>query len=175
VIYVLTGDVGSGKTTLLRTIAAEMGAQKIPFDGFLSLRIMDSDETAGYDLYDIRDGRCEPFLRRTGSAGQQKVGPYYVLPGALALAEKIISRSRDEEILFVDEIGPLELERKGFWPFLKGILYDGRRRFIVVVRKSLLGDFLKIFAPVQVKVIDGRDAGNPAEIANDIANITVKI
>jgi len=174
-IFILSGEVESGKTTVLQNFVAEIRAQKIRLDGFLSLRVMDGNETAGYDLADIQEGESRPFLRRTGADDWQKVGPYYVLPGGLAQAEKIIRRSRETDFLIVDEIGPLELEGKGLWPFLKNALFNERRRILVVVRKSLLREFLKNLAPVRIKMIDGADAGSLGKIVNDIKNISVKI
>jgi nucleoside-triphosphatase THEP1 len=157
-IFVLTGEVGSGKTTLLKKIVAELKLRGVPVDGFLSDRITDGEETIGYDLFDLKNRTRIPFLRRNGRAGWQKVGPFFVLPAGLAEAEKIISRSSTDELLVIDEAGPLELEGKGCWPVLSQRLPEISRRFFLVIRKSILEDYLKILGPAPAEIFEAREA-----------------
>jgi nucleoside-triphosphatase THEP1 len=157
-IFVLTGEVGSGKTTLLKKIVAELKLRGVPVDGFLSDRITDGEETIGYDLFDLKKRTRIPFLRRNGRAGWQKVGPFFVLPAGLAEAEKIISRSSTDELLVIDEAGPLELEGKGCWPVLSQRLPEISRRFFLVIRKSSLEDYLKILGPAAAEIFEAREA-----------------
>lgn len=157
-IFVLTGEVGSGKTTLLKKIVAELKLRGVPVDGFLSDRITDGEETIGYDLFDLKKRTRIPFLRRNGRAGWQKVGPFFVLPAGLAEAEKIISRSSTDELLVIDEAGPLELEGKGCWPVLSQRLPEISRRFFLVIRKSILEDYLKILGPAGAEIFEAREA-----------------
>lgn len=151
-VFILTGEVGSGKTSFLRGLVNELRKAGVPFDGFLSLRVITSGETEGYDLLDIRDGRSLPLLRRTSSGEGQKVGPYVMNQKGLALGNDIIRRSRVGDLLIVDEIGHLELEGRGFWPALKDVIFDGRRRSLAVIRESLVPEFRAVFAGVQIRI-----------------------
>jgi nucleoside-triphosphatase THEP1 len=157
-IFILTGEVGSGKTTLLKKIIAELKLRSVKIDGFLSHRIMDGEETVGYDLFDLKERSRSPFLRRNGRAGWQKVGSYFVLPAGLAEAERIIGRSSSDELLVIDEAGPLELEGKGWWPALSLRLPELHRRFFLVIRKNLLDDFLKILGPSSAEIFEARES-----------------
>jgi nucleoside-triphosphatase THEP1 len=151
-IFILTGEVGSGKTTLLRKVADELKLRGVKIDGFLSDRILDGEETVGYDLFDLKKRTRLPFLRKNGRAGWQKVGPYVILPAGLAEAGKIINRSGNDDLLFIDEAGPLELEGKGCWPALSPKILDPSQRCFLVIRKNILEKFLKIlvYAPVEI-------------------------
>jgi len=153
-IFILAGEVGSGKTTLLKKIVGELEIRGIKTDGFLSERIADGEETAGYDLFDMRKRTRIPFLRRNGRVGWQKVGPYFVLPAGLSEAEGIIARSGRPELLIVDEVGPLELEGKGLWPALSRVLADPGRRCFLVVRTGVLADCLKKFKEPPVEIFE---------------------
>jgi len=175
VIFILTGAVGSGKTTFLRGLVDELRASGVPIDGFLSLRVMTGGETAGYDLLEIRDGQCRPLLRRPGDEGMQKVGPYVLLPEGLARANEIIRRSGVADLLIADEIGPLELEGRGLWPALKNVLFDGRRRSLVVVRESLLREFRTIFARAQVRMVEKKDWPELSNFLRNAGGFSVKI
>jgi nucleoside-triphosphatase THEP1 len=157
-IFILTGEVGSGKTTLLKKIVAELQLRAVPVDGFLSDRIMDGEETVGYDLFDLKKRTRLPFLRRSGRTGWQKVGPYFVLPAGLAEAEKIIGRSAADELLVIDEAGPLELEGKGCWPALSLRLSELSRRCFLVIRKSILEDYLKILGPAPTEIFEAQNS-----------------
>jgi len=151
-IFILAGPVGAGKTTFLRGLVEELRKAGVPFDGFLSLRVMTGGEPEGYQMLDVRDGLGLALLRRTDYEKGERVGPYVMLPAGLERANGIIKRSSREDLLIVDEIGPLELRGGGFGPALKDALFDERRRFLVVVRETLLGEFLNLFGGVPVKV-----------------------
>ncbi|MCX6564726.1 MAG: MoaD family protein [Candidatus Aminicenantes bacterium] len=174
-IFILTGAVGSGKTTFLRGLVDELRASGMPLDGFLSLRVMMGGEIGGYDLFGIRDGQSQPFLRRTGPGEAQRVGPYVMLPAGLAKANEIIRRSRAGELLIVDEIGLLELEGRGFWHALKDVLFDEQRRSLVVVRESLLEQFRILFARVQVSVFEKKDWPELSNLLRGAGGFSVKI
>jgi len=136
-IHILTGPVDSGKTTFLRGVLTGASAPR-PRSGYLSLRVLGERETEGYDLFDLRDESVRPFLRRDGDPSWPRVGPYYLDPEALSLAERIILESPQDSLLIVDEIGPLELSGSGVWPALAGVLRGGERDIVLVVREGLL-------------------------------------
>ncbi len=156
-IFILTGEVGSGKTALLKKIVAELQFRGVQIDGFLSERIKDGDETAGYDLFDLRKRTRIPFLRRNGRDGWQKVGTYYVLPAGLAEAKSIIGRSGSPGLLIIDEAGPLELEGKGVWPSLGQVLADPSRQCFLVIRKGVLEDYKKKLGPVPLEIFETKE------------------
>ena len=174
-IFILTGAVGSGKTTFLRGLVDELRAAGVPFESFLSLRVMTGGETIGYDLLDIREGRSRPLLRRTDSGKGQRVGPFVMLPEGLAQANEIIRRSGVADLFIADEIGPLELGGRGFWPALKDQLFDDRRRSLVVVRESLLEQFRILFARVQVSVFEKKDWPELSSLLRSAGGFSVKI
>ncbi len=166
-IFILTGEVGSGKTTLLKKIVAELKQRGVRVDGFWSDRLMDGEETVGYDLFDLKKRTCIPFLRKNGRAGWQRVGPYFVLPAGLAEAGKIIGRSLSHELLVIDEAGPLELEGKGCWPALYRLLLEPSRRFFLVIRRSILEECLKLLNQAPTEIFEAREA-DPGRIVDTI-------
>jgi nucleoside-triphosphatase THEP1/molybdopterin converting factor small subunit len=136
-IHILTGPVDSGKTTFLRGVLIG-GAPTRPISGYLSLRVLGERETEGYDLLDLADGSERPFLRRNGEPSWPSVGPYFLIPETLFLAERIIRESSPVGLLVVDEIGPLEMSGGGVWPALSAVLKEGERDIVLVVRDGLL-------------------------------------
>lgn len=165
VIFILTGAVGSGKTAILKALTSSLRGAAIAFDGFLSLRVMENERRVGYDLLDLKGDRSEPFLRVNGKPEGQCVGSYSVLPQGLALAERIINRSRAADLLIVDEIGPLELAGKGLWPALREAMKNVRRRFCVVVREGLVDDVRGLFPGHEIEIMECGENALPALMA----------
>ena len=151
-IFLLSGPVHSGKTTLLKRAVREFKDQGVRVDGFLSEAVFTGKERTGYDLLDLREDRSIPLLRIAGEEEWQKIGPYFFVPSGIEKAEKIILRSGGADICVVDEIGPLELEGRGFWPSLKRVLLPPSTNFLIVVRETILEKFLDILGKTDARV-----------------------
>jgi len=167
-IFILTGPVHSGKTTLLKNVIRELREQKYKTGGFLSEPILKNEETVGYDLFDLRKERSFPLIRRTGEKKWQKVGSYFFIPQGLARAEKIILREKDVDILVVDEVGPLELSGKGFWPALKQVIFSPLNIYLLIIRINILEDFLKTLEECEVKIFDIKNKDILSRLIEDI-------
>jgi nucleoside-triphosphatase THEP1 len=153
-IFILTGPVHSGKTTLLKKVVRELMGQKYRLDGFLSEAVHENEETVGYDLFDLKEERAIPLIRRTGKKEWQRIGSYFFIPEGLAEAENIILRGTKADILVVDEVGPLELSGKGFWPALKQVVFKPLPSFLFVMRINVLKDFLAILGKGEIKIFN---------------------
>lgn len=156
-IFVLTGPVHSGKTTVLKKVVYELKEQNVKIDGFLSEAIWKNQEAMGYDLFDLKEERSIPYIRRRGEKGWQKIGSYFFIPQSLAEARKIILRGKDADILVVDEVGPLEFAGKGLWPTLEQVIFQPTTSYLLIVRENILEDFLKILGNSEAKVFDIRN------------------
>ena len=153
-IFILTGSVDSGKTTLLKKVTQELKNQKFKIDGFLSEAIIKNQEKIGYDLLELKSAKSIPFIRRSGLQDWQRIGPFFFIPEGLSWAKKIILRSREAEILVVDEIGPLELSGKGLWPVLEEVIFHRVQKFLFVLRRNILKDFLKMVGKIKTRIFD---------------------
>jgi nucleoside-triphosphatase THEP1 len=156
-IFMLTGPLHSGKTALLKESVQKFKDQKIRADGFLSLAVFEDQERIGYDLFDLKKEESIPILRKIGEESWLKIGPYFFVPSGLEEAQKVISRCRAAEICVVDEVGPLELTGKGFWPALKQVLFPPVTTFLISVRESILDEFLSTLGKIETRVFDVRD------------------
>lgn len=169
-IFVLTGPVHSGKTSLLRKLVGEWNGQRIGLDGFLSLAVHRDGELVGYDLFDLKRNKRRPYLRKEGAANGEKVGPFFFVPEALEAAKKIILRRRRENLLIIDEAGPLEIQGSGIWPALQSVLPDPALRCLLVVRRSALAEFRDRLKVVPFQVFDVEDRDTPGLLREKIGS-----
>jgi nucleoside-triphosphatase THEP1 len=139
----------------------------VEIGGFLSVAIWNGDECSGYDLYDLKEEELISFIRTAGERAWQNVGPYFFIPDGLERAKNILLQSRNADLLVVDEVGPLELSGEGLWPVLKDVISNCGMDCLLVVRKSILGDLLKILSGFDVKVFHIQDEGTFARIMNE--------
>jgi len=156
-IFLLSGPVHSGKTTLLKRAVREFKDQGVKIDGFLSEAVFSGKKRIGYDLLDLREDRSIPLLRISGEEEWQRIGSYFFVPSGIEKAEKIILRSGEAQICVVDEVGPLELEGRGFWPALERVLLPPSTSFLISMRETILEGFLDVLGKTDARVFDMKE------------------
>jgi nucleoside-triphosphatase THEP1 len=154
IIFVLTGAVHSGKTSRLTRVVDELRKAGVELGGYLSQVAKIKGKIVGYDLHGLGDGQVIPFIRKRGEKNWEKIGSYYFLPSGLSRSKVLIGGCSDNDLLIVDEIGPLELQRQGVWPVLKDVIARPSTFALLVIRRSILDDFLKLLPRRGVMVFD---------------------
>lgn len=181
-IGVYTGPRHAGKTTRLAAFCREWRAAGRGVDGFLSpsrtVRHGKDEEPAGYDLFEIKTEIVRPFLRREGTPdagltsgggpGGERIGPWILLPDGLTRAREIIRRASPDDLLVVDEFGPLELQGGGVRVALDEALKTPGRRALVVVREELRGAFLETYGAAGAKTYEARHPGVGEDLTRDL-------
>lgn len=135
---VITGAVGVGKTSVCERVAGMLKDQGLSCGGIITPKA----PGGGIIVVDITSGRRE-VLASTGDIYKgPHIGKYYFNPLGIAFGMKAIERGMCTDVLFVDEIGPLELSGGGFVRALE-LFGSGRaRNSVVVIREELLKVFL---------------------------------
>ena len=132
---VITGGIGAGKTAFAVAAAGCLAREGWTVGGVVSPRILRDGVTVGYRVRDISSGHEMPLcsLNPPGIAFRR----FYFSPEGLRFAREAILRARARfQVVVVDEVGPWELQGKGFYPALEGICADGKP-LILTVRPHL--------------------------------------
>jgi nucleoside-triphosphatase THEP1 len=99
----------------------------------------DADRKIAIDVVDVRDGERHPLAALSGGPDAIVLGPWRFDPAATAWARARLERACPCDLLLVDEIGPLEMDRGQGWPSALDVLRSGDYGVaVVVVRPSLV-------------------------------------
>jgi nucleoside-triphosphatase THEP1 len=139
-IVILTGERGVGKSTVCRKTVGLAQARQYTCGGILTL----SHSDGGRDVLDVRSGDVRRLTLEPGEGEgvfHEGViqGRFRFDPAVLAWGNDVLSHAAPCDLLVVDEVGPLEMERGRGW--VKAFVVLGDADFslaLVVVRPELL-------------------------------------
>ena len=149
-ITIITGGRGVGKTTLLLNLIEERKSRCSKVAGILTPAIYDKNgEKPGFYAMSVINGERWEL----GRSDKELEGPSY---GPFSFSERGFDRANEilAEVLtegpgdvFLDEIGPLELEKGGgFCPVLPLISkFNQNRKLYLVIRPELIDTFINRF------------------------------
>jgi len=170
-VGLLTGPVGVGKTTVAERVAGEARRRGLVCGGLLAPALKDNcGHKVGVWGVDLLTAERRILACTGRDLGGPAVGPYSFDAAALSWALGVLEKALGAcDLLFVDEMGKLEIERGiGLAPFLPRLSTGEAGRSLVLVRDSLLDDLRARLAPAEqaVFVVDekNRDALPPAII-----------
>jgi nucleoside-triphosphatase THEP1 len=141
-IYILSGPIQTGKTTAL----VKWSATRSDVFGILTpvvngKRIFMDAHTQ--DQFEMESNDVEQEV--------VSIGRFKFSREAFEKASQIIGRAINKSWLVIDEIGPLELNKEGFYEILRKALENHTQQLLIVVRESLLPRVTEFF---QVKSYD---------------------
>jgi nucleoside-triphosphatase THEP1 len=133
-IVILTGERGVGKSTVCRETVARARARQYTCGGILTL----SRPDGARDVLDVRSGSLRRLTLETDANAAVTQGRFRFDPETLAWGNDVLARAVPCYLLVVDELGPLEIERRQGWPKAFDVLRGtGFALALVVVRPEL--------------------------------------
>ncbi len=162
-IYIISGERGSGKTTLAEKFIAVLHRNSVQVGGIIT-RSAPTERYGMKDAYaavDILTGEQHPLLSAV-STGRLSGGSETTEPGAGSDGSKSIGRfnlnmetfswaaSRIEEAitaceaLIIDELGPLEVQKEGYYHVAKKVVSRYKGLILFIVRSGLVAQIIKI-------------------------------
>ncbi len=149
-ITIITGNRGVGKTTFLLKMIEELKIKGSQPCGIITPAIYDEDNNkVGFYALDIATSEQWELGRSDKLLNGPTYGPFSFSERGFIKANEILEQviSNGSENVFLDEIGPLELEKGyGFFSILTLISsFDINRNFYLVIRLELIDDFIGRF------------------------------
>ncbi|MCC6803281.1 MAG: hypothetical protein IT319_10375 [Anaerolineae bacterium] len=153
-IAVLTGNMGSGKTTVCLKFAAYALRKRFDCAGVICPARYDGTRKVGIDLLDVRTQERRPLAEADDQPAPLRTGRYRFDTAAMAWGAACLESACPCDVLFVDELGPLELTRGKGWVNALAVLRDAPYRLaVVVVRPSLVDAFSEAMAGADVSLL----------------------
>lgn len=141
-IAILTGPPGSGKTTTCCQLADLARRCGLDCAGLVCPARFEGLRKAGIDVLDLRSGERRSLAEADDLPGLLRTSSYRFHVSAIAWGSTVLASACPCDLLIIDEIGPLELERRQGWVNALNVLRAGRFKLaVVVVRPALLNPF----------------------------------
>ncbi len=143
-VLLLTGAPGVGKTTVLIKAVDALKAKGISVGGMISREVREGNVRIGFEILDLTSSK-HGWLAHVNQKSGPQVGKYRVnlddldSIGAKAIAEAV----QENDVIAIDEIGPMELYSQKFKQAVKQAL-ESRKLVLAVVhgkaRDPLIND-----------------------------------
>lgn len=154
-IYIISGAIDSGKSQKIAMIYQNSKKG----DGWISRKIYLKNKFIGYELERLSTGDKVPFAFFKDYLPMDleisfTYGPFYFSKKGLEFAIKISKNIIKENIdpVYIDEVGPLELNGKGFHSILTNILRTGKDIYLVI-RTHCVEEVLKKYEIKEYQIL----------------------
>jgi len=118
---IVSGHVGAGKTRLCQEVAIRLRDKGINVGGVLSPRVVNGESTVGYEIVDLSSKKRKDFAQL--SPPGVSAGRFYIDKRSLEWAKGVIRRASGvADVVFVDEVGRLEMRNRGFASVTREVL-----------------------------------------------------
>jgi nucleoside-triphosphatase THEP1 len=138
---ILTGMREVGKTTLLLHLVEAAKVQKIDIRGVISPAVIANGQKVAIDLYLIHSGQQVRLANLNRQNSKSTIATEYWAFDSdnLALGNKILAESTPCDLLVIDELGPIELERgQGWQDGINAVDSKLYKMAVLVIRPSLV-------------------------------------
>jgi nucleoside-triphosphatase THEP1 len=140
-IVLITGERGVGKTHLCQTVVQEAQRRGYTCAGLLSPAYFEGQEKIGISLVDVASGEERPLATADDVPGGARWGRYRFVDCTLEWGTRVLAEAGPCDLLVVDELGPLELEKGRGFVHALDVLVEGRFCLaLAVVRPELLDE-----------------------------------
>ena len=144
-VFIVTGRINNGKTNKLLSIYRQIGKG----DGFYSRKVSNHlGDTVGYDLIRLSNEERAPFIFLSaevpsGWAEAFQFDKFSFSSVGLDFANGVIDSLIVNRIdpIFIDEIGPVELQDRGFDRLLRKVIKT-KTTLLITVRDACVNDVI---------------------------------
>ncbi|HKK09586.1 MAG TPA: nucleoside-triphosphatase, partial [Bacteroidales bacterium] len=144
-VFILTGDVDEGKTATARRIVDQLKDKGWNIRGLLSTKKMDDPEKHGYFIKDYTSGKKALLCSQNPAQGSIKTGRFYFSEEGMKFGRNVLLQSLEHptDLIVIDELGPLELNDKGWAPAIEQLLMKSKTPHLWVVREKLVNIIMR--------------------------------
>ncbi len=152
---IITGQKQSGKSTLAAQLADALKKQKIKIAGIIAQGIWENNRRVGFDLINLKTGQSFPLARRIKTPDKNAVTCFKFFKTGLDAGFFALSldQCKDADIIFVDEIGKLEIKKLGWSNLLFSVLKIDSAVHVWIVRDIFIKKICSIWQVKNTEII----------------------
>lgn len=155
-VTIVSSAINTGKSTFMRKLFADMTGA----DGFVCIKTIHNDIHTGYNLLHLPSARQISFIRKLpfiepGWREIYQIGENYSFSETgFEFAQQIVDEAISKKVshFFLDEVGPLELQDKGFAEIFRRLLKE-KIDLTIAVRSHLLDKVCEKFNLTDYKIL----------------------
>jgi len=164
-VVVATGRPGGGKTTAVDDLIEDLRSRGRRVVGILQPGTFHDGRKVGFRVRDLSTGEEAELARMVTREEGEHGTRFQFSDEGFDLARRAIARSRADDVLVVDELGPLELRGQGHMPAVeRALAVPGLAGVVIVVRSQLVPALLAALEVDDAVVIDVTAAGGTARL-----------
>jgi nucleoside-triphosphatase THEP1 len=139
-VIIITGAVHEGKTTFLRNLIPELKSRGIRIAGIMAAAVFEDGKRKGYNLINIETSEITELCTIKPDEARASTGRYFFNNETVKYGLAILDpdRAAGNNLIVIDEIGPLELKGQGWAPAVELLTKRSSIPQIWVVRENLL-------------------------------------
>ncbi len=143
-IYVITGKIHGGKTTLVTRLAEQFKKESITVSGFIAPGSFQQGVRSDFTLINVKNGEQIPLATLGARKGWMNFRRFSFNPVAFQLGEAWIREgvSSQDQLVIIDEVGPMELKGLGWDSTLKYLEMQSDIVQLWIVREQMLQEVL---------------------------------
>jgi nucleoside-triphosphatase THEP1 len=144
-VFIISGEINQGKTSLTRDVVAELIKKGLRVNGFLTIGNTNDTSRNSYYIRDINTGFEENLCSTKIDKQKPNFGRFYFEEKAIQAGRKIIEQSltTPTDLLVIDELGPMEINNKGWAPAIEKVVKQNAVAQLWVVRKKLVNPIMR--------------------------------
>ncbi len=170
-VVIVSSPIGMGKTRFCQTLANKLTARNLKVGGFLSIKVLDGDQTIGYHLVDLQSENIFPFLKLRDNEIDSGIGKFAFAKDGLVRGNAILLRDKNTcDVIVIDEVGKLELKGGGWHDSLMELLDGFQGLIILSVRDSFVDEVIGYFELESPEIVDIQTT-LPEKLADNISSI----
>jgi len=145
-VIIITGKINSGKTTLMKKFVDKEKRKGRSPTGIIVLGIFKKGLKTGFNVKDISkdESRLLASTEKNDPHGFL-VGRFNFFKEGFEFAKKALLNFKPKGVVFIDEVGPLELCGKGYADCLRGLLSSDISKLYISIRRNCLKEFMRAY------------------------------
>ena len=175
-VYLVRGNRETGKTTFLSQLKEDLEGLGAEVGGFLARGVHLNNQRQGYDLELIPGKQSAAFCRMNGPDNWEEVGRFKFDPEGIAIGNRAFDMAvqKSVDVFVLDEVGPLEMQDKGWANGISKLTSDSSIIQVWSVRNSLVKKVPRKWPLMNYYPIDPEKT-KPEDLAHEILSFVQQV